>query len=58
MNTHDIEQMRAEDRRYGEKQARRREEKQRRSNNQVNYTRFSTKELASMQDDDDFDMDY
>lgn len=58
MNTHDIEQMRAEDRRYGEKQARRREEKQRRSNNQVNYTRFSAKELASMQDDDDFDMDY
>ena len=53
MNTHDIEQMRAEDRRYGEKQNRRREEKQRRANNKVSYSRFSTKELASMQDEDD-----
>lgn len=54
MNAKELEQMRAEDRRYGEQQKGKPKQKERRKSNQVNFNRFSAKELAQMEDTDDF----
>lgn len=56
MQNRDIQQMRAEDKQYGEKQQNTKHQPVKKPKNQVNFARLSVEELMAMDEEDVMDM--